>query len=99
MSSDKNRIGIRVLIHRSFQTSRQVFLERSIFDNGNPQCIRIPQHSLILTFRYALDLLDMVDFEAIGVAAPSLDQEGHKDGPLGMGMDAAVRAAIEGSKE
>ena len=97
MSSDKDRIGIGILIHGTFQAPRQVFLKSSILDNGDPQSIRISQHSLIPTFGYALDLFNIIDLKACGFAMLSFNQKGHKDGPLGMGMDAASRTTIEGS--
>jgi len=47
----------------------------------------------------ALDLLNLLNFKASGWAGVALNEEGDKDGPLRMRVDAAAGAALKGGEE
>lgn len=92
---DEHRAGIRVRVHRRFETARQVFLEGRILDDGYPQLVVIAQHSFTLACWDALDLLNGADFETCVLAERPLDQQCHQYCPLRMGVYATSRPLLE----
>ena len=64
MSPNKNRIRIRVFLHRLLQTLPQILLMRRILNDRYAQPIIVSQIARFATaLRYALDLLNLLDFK------------------------------------
>lgn len=99
MSSDQNRVGVRVPVHRLLQTSREILLKRSVLDDRNSEGVVEAQHTLTPAARDSLDLFNVADLEAAIGTFFALDQQGHQHGPLRMGVDAAERTAFKRREE
>lgn len=100
MPPHKHRIRIGILLHRRLQTLRKILLVRRILDNRYPQPVKVAQVAdFISPLGYTFDLLDLLDFETGGGPGVALDEEGDEDGPLGVRVDAAAGAALEGCVE
>ena len=48
MSPHEHGVCVGVLVHGGFQAARQIFFESSIFDDGDAERIKVPQHALAL---------------------------------------------------
>ena len=99
MSPDKNSTSVRVLIHSLLQASRQVLLERCVFDNWDLKGIEVAQHALALASWNALDLLNVADLKAAIFAFLPLHEQSYKDRPLGVCMNAAASTTVKRSQE
>lgn len=66
-----------------------------VLNDWNPQGIMIAEVSqLLISLAKALDLLDIVYLEQIGVRRGRLQEEGYQDGPLRVCVDAASGIAL-----
>jgi hypothetical protein len=73
---------------------------RSVFNNRNPQPIKVSQiPRLPPPFRYPLNLLNLLNLKTRVFAKVTLDQKCNEDCPLGVCMDAAAGTAREGGVE
>lgn len=99
MSSDQNRVGVGVPVHRLLQTSCEILLERSVLNNRDPEGVVEAQHTLTPAARDSLDLFNVADLEAAIGTLLTLDQQSHQHGPLRMGVNAAEGAAFKRRKE
>lgn len=67
MPAHQDRVRVRVLIHRRFQTARQILLVRGVFDNGHGERVVIAEHAgLGSAAGEAFDLFDLRYLEAGG---------------------------------
>ena len=99
MSSDKHRIGIRVFVHRSLQTTGQVLFKGSVIDDGNAESVMVSKHALALAAGNALDLLDIANLKGRVGPLFALHQQSHQDRPLGVRVDAAACSLLKGCQE
>lgn len=99
VSPDQHRIGVRILLHGGFQTAGQVLLEGSVLNDRDAESVVVSQHTLTLTTRDTLDLLDGANLKAGIGALLTLHQQGHQDGPLGVGVDTAASTVLESREE
>lgn len=99
MSSHQNRVGVRVLVHRLFQTFREILLKWSVLNNWNSECVVEAQHTLTPTTRNSLDLFNVANLEAAIRTLLALDQEGHQHGPLRVGVNGAESSTFKCRKE
>jgi hypothetical protein len=71
VSLDQNSMGIGPLFNGTLKCVLQVFLMRSVVDDGNTQTIVVSKISLLflaITLRDALDLLEFLDLEDVGTS-------------------------------
>lgn len=73
---------------------------RRVLDDGYAQTVVVAKVALLPpALGYAFDLFNFFDLKACVFSEVALDEKGHKDGPLRVGMDAATGAAFEGCEE
>lgn len=71
VSADKYSICVGVLVHGCLQPTGEILLKGSVLNDGDLQSIEESEHTLALTTRNTLDLLNVVDLEAsIGALLP-----------------------------
>jgi hypothetical protein len=99
VSADEYGIRVGVLVHGCLQAAGEILLEGGVLDDGDLQGIKESEHTLALTTRNTLDLLNVVDLKAsIGALLP-LHQQGDENSPLRVGMDAAASTLLKCSQE
>jgi len=99
MSPNEYCISIGILLHSFLQPLGQILLERRILNDGNAQRIVKAQHPFAWAFGDAFDLLNITDLEARILSVQLLNQQGHQNGPLGMGMYGTQGATLKSCKE